>query len=159
EATPLSIFSRGLTFDGDGASAFERRCAETPWHWTPALSLLRDTTIWFPRDFLLRKDKSRGLAAGNTYAEAILQGLCEVIESHVASRVYDEQLVLPSIDAESIRNPLLRRVLAAFARRGIEVIFKNGSDLGGGPAVVLAYFCDHQIQQAHHPYLRDREPK
>src|SRR5262249_15680084 len=83
ETTGPAIFRRGLPLVNEtAAQAFERRCLALPWLWSPAFSLTEQRDVFFPRDFVEYKDFSRGLAAGNTYAEAILQGLCEVIETH-----------------------------------------------------------------------------
>lgn len=72
-----------------------RRLDALPIEWVRARSLTRDHTAWLPRDlveldFRLRETfrpnffhrNSNGLASGNCLEEALLHGLCEVIERH-----------------------------------------------------------------------------
>lgn len=72
-----------------------RRLDALPIEWVRARSLIRDRTAWLPRDMLeldfrLRETfrpnffhrTSNGLASGNCPEEALLHGLCEVVERH-----------------------------------------------------------------------------
>lgn len=48
--------------------------------------------------------KSNGMASGNTYYEAIVQGLCEVFERFVENEIFDRNLTPPDIDISYIKD-------------------------------------------------------
>jgi ribosomal protein S12 methylthiotransferase accessory factor len=63
--------------------------------WVPGQDLLQDQPVWLardlvvnpPRDGLLVHIDTNGLASGNSYLEAVVHGICEVIERDAFSQV------------------------------------------------------------------------
>jgi ribosomal protein S12 methylthiotransferase accessory factor len=115
---------------------------ETPVEWVTATDLSTGALSWVPRQLCeldyrveerltvpLFRASSNGLASGNTVAEAILHGLCEVIERDAmwrnqgARRDPDRHIRLETIDSG-----LAQRVLERFARAGMvtEVVDVSG---------------------------------
>jgi ribosomal protein S12 methylthiotransferase accessory factor len=106
-----------------------------PIDWLAATDLCTGAPTWVPKglcqlDFRVRerlhvplfRASSNGLASGNTIAEAVVHGLCELIERD-ACRRRDRARFDPerSIDPSTISSRLARRILDRFERAGMEL--------------------------------------
>lgn len=113
---------------------------QTPLCWTKSFSLTENKEILYPIRWFTYIYGTTGFAAGNSMEEAILQGLCEVLERHSISSVVKEEIATPSIEINSIENPIANELLSRFYSAGIE-LFINDFSLGlGVPTVgVLAH--------------------
>jgi ribosomal protein S12 methylthiotransferase accessory factor len=123
--------------------------------WVAATDLWTGRPSWLPRElceldfcvderyFVPRfRTSTNGLASGNTVAEAVLHGLCEVIERDSLWR--DEQMPLAErrrIAQETISPRLARRVLDRFVRAGIETQITDLSGPTGLPCFQV--WIDH----------------
>ncbi|MDD3579852.1 MAG: YcaO-like family protein [Desulfobacca sp.] len=137
---PFSILARSL-FD---TSPEVRRAAELyqdwPLHFTPATNLTQGQTMMLPFHWFYLINEYNGPAAGNSQEEAILQGLCEVVERHVGSVISHDRLFTPRIDPDSVQDPVGRELLAKFQAQGIVLHLRDFSLDTGIPTVgVLAY--------------------
>jgi len=132
---PLSVY------DPDPVNKKNRLCfEELPLKWTWAFDLTHGKDILIPIDWFYLIHEYNGAAAGNSLEEAVLQGLCEVVERHVSSIISYEKRATPSIDLDSIRDPVGRELLNKFKRNGIKVYLKDFSLGTGIPTVgALAY--------------------
>jgi len=108
---------------------------DLPFRWTRACNLTRNTEVLVPIDWFYTINEYNGPAAGNVQEEAILQGLCEVVERHVSSVISNERMITPTIDPASIQDPAARELLAKFAARSIQVVIKDFSLNTGIPTV------------------------
>ncbi|NVM20540.1 MAG: YcaO-like family protein [Desulfobacterales bacterium] len=135
ECIPLSVH------DPDPANHKNRLCFEDlPLAWTWALDVTRKRDVMVPIHWFYLIHEYNGPAAGNSLEEAVVQGLCEVMERHVSSIISHEKQQTPGIDPESIRDPVGRELLGKFVRNGIEVYLKDFSLNTGIPTVgVLAF--------------------
>jgi YcaO-like protein with predicted kinase domain len=115
--------------------------------WIEGHDLLNGTSIWVPNelvhaDFRLPRPQgagrflqtSIGLAAGNEILEAVIHGICEVIESDSCS-LWDllrpEQREKTKIRLETVNDPACRKVLKMFKEAEVAVAAWNvTSDLG-----------------------------
>lgn len=71
----------------------------------PYLSLTNGDEIYLPSIFVDISTGSNGMCAGNSPAEAIMQGLCEIYERHVLNKIhYNSDITLPSIPDWYLRN-------------------------------------------------------
>ncbi len=131
-----------LPFDGDyrDNQAIIDDLAKIPLHWTKSFSLTENKEILYPTRWFTYIYGTTGFSAGNSMEETVLQGLCEVIERHSISSVVKEEIPTPSIDVNSIENPIAKELISKFLGAGIE-LFINDFSLGlGVPTVaVLAY--------------------
>lgn len=127
---PLSVYDPD-PFDKKNRNCFE----ELPLKWTWALDLTHDKDILIPIDWFYLIHEYNGPAAGNSLEEAILQGLCEVIERHVSSIITHQKLKTPTIDPESIKDSAGRDLLNKFQWNGIKVYLKDFSLDTGIPTV------------------------
>jgi ribosomal protein S12 methylthiotransferase accessory factor len=111
-----------------------------PFRWVPASNLTRNTDVLLPIDWFYTINEYNGPAAGNVLEEAVLQGLCEVVERHVSSVISHDRLVTSSIDPASVQDSAARELLGKFAASGVELYIKDFSLDTGIPTVgVLAW--------------------
>uniref|UniRef100_A0A7V4JQA9 YcaO domain-containing protein n=1 Tax=Thermodesulfobacterium geofontis TaxID=1295609 RepID=A0A7V4JQA9_9BACT len=108
--------------------------------WVEAYDLIEAKKVIFPLYWFYRIYGTTGWAAGNTLEEATLQALCEVIERHCISTIMEERLKIPTIEIDSIENPLIKDSLKKILSSGIEVFIKDFSlDLGIPTIAIIAY--------------------
>jgi ribosomal protein S12 methylthiotransferase accessory factor len=132
---PLSVY------DPDPGDGKTRICFEDlPQRWCRALDLTHEREILLPIDWFYLINEYNGPAAGNSLEEAILQGLCEVVERHVSSVITHDGMETPTVDPASIKHPAGRELLEKFERQGIKVYLKDFSLDTGIPTIgALAY--------------------
>jgi ribosomal protein S12 methylthiotransferase accessory factor len=111
-----------------------------PLSWVWAYNLTRKKDQMIPIDWFYVINEYNGPSAGNTFEEAILQGLCEVVERHVSSVISHDFLRTPSIDPASVSDPAARDLIEKFDRLSIKLFLKDFSLDTGIPTVgALAY--------------------
>ncbi len=106
-----------------------------PMRWTWATSLSRGTDVLVPFSWFYAINEFNGPSAGNTYEEAILQGICEIVERHVCAVISREETRTPAIDPDSVTDPVARTLIDKFRRCGIEVYLNDFSLDTGIPTV------------------------
>ncbi len=120
--------------------AAEKVLRMVPLRWVEAYNLSRGRYQYVPVDWFYTINEYNGPAAGNTIEEAILQGLCEVVERHVGSVITHERLSTPTIDPGSVTYPTAVELLEKYFSKGISVTLKDFSMNTGIPTVAaLAY--------------------
>lgn len=108
------------------------------WVWAYNLTQKKDQLV--PIDWFYLIHEYNGPSAGNTFEEAILQGLCEVVERHVSSVISHDALLTPTIDPASVTDPAAKELIEKFDRLGIKLFLKDFSLDTGIPTVgSLAY--------------------
>jgi ribosomal protein S12 methylthiotransferase accessory factor len=127
---PLSVY------EPDPNDERNRICfEELPMRWTWALDITHGKEVLIPIDWFYLINEFNGAAAGNSVEEAVLQGLCEVVERHVSSIIIHQKLVTPTINPETLRNPVAKDLLYKFRRNGIELYLKDFSLNTGIPTI------------------------
>jgi len=140
QALDFALLSKSL-FDG---SPEVKQAADLyqnwPLYFVPATNLTRGEARLLPLHWFYLIEEYNGPAAGNCLEEAILQGLCEVVERHVGSVISHDRLITPLIDPESVTDPVARELLEKFWKNGIKVFLRDFSLDTGIPSVgALAY--------------------
>ncbi len=121
-------------------------------HWVDGYSLIDNKKVKVPIEFVRRISGPSGLAAGNHKEEAMEHAMGEVFERRAHITVLRNKMVMPTIDIDTIDNPLIQEHIAFIRDQGIDVIIKDLS-FGGELPCVGAYFLDHNIPeefQFHH---------
>ena len=116
-------------------ATLRRLLAGLPMRWTWALRVSGNTPVLVPFSWFYAINEFNGPSAGNTYEEAVIQGISEVVERHVCALVTREHLVTPHIDPHSITDPVARDLLDKFTRHGIQVILNDFSLDTGIPTI------------------------
>lgn len=148
-ATPGSLVEETVPFKTLAKSLFDTSAAvpaaaalyqDWPCHFTHATSLTYGHGVWLPIHWFYLINEYNGPAAGNSLEEAVLQGLCEVVERHVGSVISHGRLFTPVIDPTSVQDPAAQDLLAKFHSQGIVLHLRDFSLDTGIPTVgVLAY--------------------
>ncbi|HYA40690.1 MAG TPA: YcaO-like family protein [Syntrophobacteraceae bacterium] len=113
---------------------------DLPLRWVKARNLSLGREQWAPIDWFYGINEYNGPASGNTLEEAVLQGLCEVVERHVGSIISNDMLVTPEIDVDSLRDPAAIELAGKFHSKGIKLFLRDFSLDTGIPTVgALAY--------------------
>jgi len=76
--------------------------SELPLQWTWAYNLTRKEEVLIPFDWFYAINEFNGPSAGNCVEEALLQGICEIIERHVSSLISRNRIKTPAINMNSI---------------------------------------------------------
>ncbi|MBW1952173.1 MAG: YcaO-like family protein [Deltaproteobacteria bacterium] len=137
---PFSTLARSLFDNAPEVAQAAEIYQDWPLHFTPATSLTHGHAVMLPFHWFYLINEYNGPAAGNCREEAILQGLCEVVERHVGSMISYDRLFTPAIDPDSVQDPVGRELLAKFQAQGIVLHLRDFSLDTGIPTVgVLAY--------------------
>jgi ribosomal protein S12 methylthiotransferase accessory factor len=139
-ALPFSYLARSLFDISPEVSTAARLYEDWPLYFVPATNLTRGEAVYLPIHWFYLIEEYNGPAAGNCLEEAILQGLCEVVERHVGSVISHDRLSTPVIDPDSVTDPAARELLEKFKRNGIVLHLRDFSMDTGIPTVAaLAY--------------------
>jgi ribosomal protein S12 methylthiotransferase accessory factor len=106
-----------------------------PFRWARTWSLSRMQEILIPIDWFYLINEYNGPAAGNALEEAILHGLCEIVERHVSSVISREEPITPTIDLATVRDEAARMLIGKYAAHGIQLVVKDFSLDTGIPTV------------------------
>jgi len=110
----------------------ELRCA-------PFYDVRRSRVVELPVDLLISSLGTNGTCAGNSPAEALVHGLCEVMERFVTREVLTrDPLELPDVPLAVFRSYRSYRLIEQLQRRGYEVLIKDCTLGGRFPAIGLA---------------------
>jgi ribosomal protein S12 methylthiotransferase accessory factor len=119
----------------------EKLLAGIPMQWTWATNITRGEDVMLPFSWFYAINEFNGPSAGNTYEEAALQGICEIVERHVCSLIHYHKLTTPRIDPASVKDPVAQDLLTKFAKNGIE-LYLNDFSLDTGICTVGALAID-----------------
>jgi ribosomal protein S12 methylthiotransferase accessory factor len=140
QALPFSYLARSLFDASPEAAAAARLYEDWPLYFVPATNLTRSEAVALPIHWFYLIEEYNGPAAGNCLEEAILQGLCEVVERHVGTVISHERLSTPVIDPDSVTDPAARELIEKFRKNGIVLHLRDFSMDTGIPTVAaLAY--------------------
>lgn len=103
----------------------------------PFYDVTDDREVLLPRKLLNWSCSSNGMGAGNTPAEALVAGLCEVLERHASRRTYQERIVLPDIPLLDLDGTHAATQLRGLAAAGLRVLLRDASLGLGLPVVAL----------------------
>ncbi len=104
--------------------------------WVWATNLSDDgAEVLVPFSWFYAINEFNGPSAGNTYEEAVNQGICEIVERHVCSLVCRNKIKTPLIDPDSVTDPVARELIDKFKKNGIEVYLNDFSLDTGIPTV------------------------
>ncbi len=111
-----------------------------PLKWTWAYNLTREEEYLVPFDWFYTINEFNGPSAGNCIEEALLQGICEVVERHVSSLVSRNRITTPGIDKSTVTDELSMEMIGKYNREGIRLYLTDFSLDTGIPTVgALAY--------------------
>jgi len=111
-----------------------------PLRWTWGYNLTREEEVLIPFDWFYAINEFNGPSAGNCIEEALSQGICEIVERHVSSRISRERINTPAIRLDSVTDPLTTEMIEKYRKSGIKLFATDFSlDMGIPSVGVLAY--------------------
>lgn len=98
----------------------------------PYYSYNEKRIVYLPRNVYRLSYGSNGMSAGNTFEEAVVQGLSEIIERYVQKRILKEHICLPDIPNECINKyPHIKEMLDKLKKKDEYEIMLKDCSLGG----------------------------
>ncbi|MBA3004022.1 MAG: tetratricopeptide repeat protein [Desulfurivibrio sp.] len=122
-------------------ATLERLIEDIPIQWVWGTNLNSGEVLLVPFSWFYAINEFNGPSAGNTFEEAILQGISELVERHVCSLVNHHSLATPAIDPDSVTDPVARELIDKFQKNGIE-LYLNDFTLDTGIPTVGALAID-----------------
>ncbi len=113
----------------------EELLQEALFEWALAFYPYEDRMIWLPWSWFWPINEFNGSAAGNSYEEAGVQALCEIVERHVCSLITYKRAVTPAIDPQSFHHPMAKELIERFLSANINLILKDFTMDMGVPTV------------------------
>lgn len=108
--------------------------------WTRGYNLTLKKEVLIPFNWFYMINEFNGPCAGNCNEEALIQGLCELVERHTSSLVSHGSLKVPGIRTDTFTDPLVKEMLAKYKKCGIQVYASDFSLGTGIPTIaVLAW--------------------
>ena len=95
KALSFEKIAQSVHDDSSDLEAAEKVFSEIPLKWTWGYNLTLQRPVLIPFDWFFAINEFNGPSAGNCTEEAILQGICEVVERHVSSIVSRERRAVP----------------------------------------------------------------
>ncbi|MBW2303734.1 MAG: YcaO-like family protein [Deltaproteobacteria bacterium] len=139
-ALPFEIIARSVHDDSDDLERAKEVFSGIPLRWTEAYNLTREREVLIPFDWFFAINEFNGPSAGNCNEEALLQGICEVVERHVSSIISQEKKGLEALDIRSATDPLVLEMIGKYEKIGVRLFASDFSLDTGIPSVgVLAY--------------------
>jgi ribosomal protein S12 methylthiotransferase accessory factor len=137
---PFEAVAKSVHDEGEDQTVAREVFSMVPLNWTRAYNLTRGEEVLIPFSWFFAINEFNGPSAGNCREEAILQGICEVIERHVSSIISRQRLVTPAIDPGTVKDPLVKELLGKYRRAGVRLFITDFTLDTGIPSVgVLAY--------------------
>jgi ribosomal protein S12 methylthiotransferase accessory factor len=132
---PISALLHSVHDTERAPEQLERLLAGLPLRWTWARNITRDEDVLVPFSWFYAINEFNGPCAGNTIEEAVLQGISEVVERHVCAVIAREQPRVPTINLNSVTDPVARSLIDKFQRNGISLQVNDFSLDTGIPTV------------------------
>ena len=136
--TPAMAFewiARSVDDTSETLSAAERLFRRVPLLWTWGHHLNRRQPVLVPFNWFFTINEFNGSSAGNVNAEAICQGMCEVVERHVSALISRERRAVPQIDPASVTDAAARELIDKFQTAGIKLVLSDFTAQMGIPSV------------------------
>lgn len=108
---------------------------ELPLRWTWAHFLIGERPILLPFDWFWAINEYNGSSAGNVMEEAILQGVCEVVERHVSAIISNEKRPVPLIGTKNLSDKKAGELLKKFENANIRLWISDFTLNTGIPTV------------------------
>ena len=139
-ALPFNIIAQSVHEDSFNLDKAHEVFSKIPLKWTWGYNLTRDEEVLVPFNWFFAINEHNGPASGNCIEEAILQGICEVVERHVSSIISRNRLKTPAIDLGSVTDPLALELIQKYHKSGIKLYVSDFSLNTGIPTVgILAH--------------------
>jgi ribosomal protein S12 methylthiotransferase accessory factor len=119
-------------------------------HWADGVSLVDGRVKKVPVLLVRRISYGNGVASGHTVLEATVQAAQEVFERRGLVAAITSKEPFPTLNTESIQNPVVQDIVAFYRKHNIECVFKNLSVGRSNPCIGLL-LINHNIDKDTNP--------
>ena len=140
KAISFDMIAQSVHDDSDDREIAEKIFENIPIKWALGHNLTRDKEVFIPFNWFFTINQFNGSSAGNCEEEALLQGICEVVERHVSSIISQNRLKVPKIKTDKAANETVISMIQKYQSEGIKFYFSDFSlDMGIPTVGILAY--------------------
>ncbi len=140
KAIPFEMIAQSVHDASEDLDGSRKIFENIPLQWTRAFNLTRNQEVLIPFNWFFTINEFNGPSAGNCIEEALLQGICEIVERHVCSLVSQNELQVPAVNPDSATDPMVLEMLRKYRNAGIKVYLSDFSLGMGIPSIgALAY--------------------
>jgi ribosomal protein S12 methylthiotransferase accessory factor len=140
QAIPFELIAKSVHDDSEELEITRGFFENLPLQWTWAYSLSRKEPVLIPFTWFYAINEFNGPSAGNCQEEALMQGICEIVERHVSSLVSQKRIKVPLIRPESVKDPMVLEMFRKYRAAGVRLVLSDFSLDTGIPTVgALAY--------------------
>lgn len=139
-AVPFEMIAQSVHDESDELTVSRNIFENLPLKWTWGYNLTREQEVLIPFDWFYAINEFNGPSAGNCVEEALIQGICEIVERHTSSLVSHNKIRVASINPGSVTDQLVLEMLQKYKNAGIRLYLSDFSLNTGIPTVgVMAY--------------------
>ncbi len=139
-ALPFEAIARSVHDDSGDSDRAREAFSRLPMRWCTGTNLTRQEEVLIPFDWFYAINEFNGTSAGNCTEEALVQGICEVVERHVSSLVSRGRLKTPGLRADTVNDEVVLDMLGKYERTGVKLFLNDFTlDMGIPTVGVLAY--------------------
>jgi ribosomal protein S12 methylthiotransferase accessory factor len=140
KAISFEMIAQSVHDESDDLPASRKIFETLPLKWTWGYNLSREKEVLIPFDWFFAINEFNGPSAGNCVEEALIQGICEIVERHTSSLVSQNKLMVAAIRPESVTDPLVIEMFQKYNNAGVKLYLSDFSLDTGIPTVgALAY--------------------
>ena len=140
KAIPFEMIAQSVHDETDELPLSRKIFESLPLQWTWGYNLTLEKEVLIPFDWFFAINQFNGPSAGNCVEEALVQGICEIVERHTSSLVSQNKLKVAAIRPESVTDPLVVEMFQKYKNAGVKLYLSDFSLDTGIPTVgALAY--------------------
>ena len=140
DAIAFEMIAKSVHDESDDLKLSRKIFENLPLKWTRGYNLTQEKEVLIPFDWFFAINEFNGPSAGNCTEEALIQGICEIVERHTSSIVSHNKLKVAAIRPESASDPLIAEMLQKYRNAGVDLYISDFSLDTGIPTVgVLAH--------------------
>jgi len=140
KAIPFEMIAQSVHDESDDLPVSRKIFETLPLKWTWGYNLTQEKEVLIPFDWFFAINEFNGPSAGNCVEEALIQGICEIVERHTSSVISQNRLKAAAIRPESVTDPLVLEMFQKYKKAGINLFLSDFSLDTGIPTVgAMAY--------------------
>ena len=140
KAIPFELIAQSVHDESDDLPVSRKIFESLPLKWTWGYNLTQEKEVLIPFDWFFAINEFNGPSAGNCVEEALIQGICEIVERHTSSMVSQNKLKVAAIRSESVTDPLVNEMFQKYRKAGVNLYLSDFSLDTGIPTVgAMAY--------------------
>ena len=140
KAIAFEMIAQSVHDESDDLPVSRKIFESLPLKWTWGYNLTREEEVLIPFDWFFAINEFNGPSAGNCVEEALIQGICEIVERHTSSLVSQNKLKVAAIRPESVTDPLVNEMFQKYKKAGVNLYLSDFSLDTGIPTVgAMAY--------------------